>query len=275
MGVWQDPISTQKFAMVGMTDATCTAVVAPATANTKGSWIELTSSTTMNASSIVLTVQKVSAAGTFLLDIGIGASGSEQIVLSNVLVAIQNYSEDRNPSTHLRIPLAIPEGTRIAARVQHSSTAEPSLYCGLMLEYGRVSSCGGITTYGDNTTDSGGSSVDSGAVANTKGSWAEITSATTEDVKGLFFCISNGGNIRENYKKQWLMDIGIGGAGSEEVIIPNIPLTSNSYADNITPNNTPIFGVSIPTGTRLVARAAYEGTNATYRVFDIIAYAII
>src|SRR5512138_3447198 len=58
-------------------------------------------------------------------------------------------------------------------------------------------------------------------VANVKGAYSQLIASTPFDVAGLlFFCtIVSAGT-------PYLMDIAIGGAGSEQVVVPNLPIQS-------------------------------------------------
>lgn len=99
-------------------------VTSSASSNTMGSWSEVTSSTTNDAAAVVVCL----AGGTvitpsfdMLIDIGIGASGSEQIVIPKLAITEYNTNFQPNPPLHGPFFLQIPAGTRLAARCQDSA----------------------------------------------------------------------------------------------------------------------------------------------------------
>lgn len=90
-----------------------------ATAGTKGSWVELTASTSAAIIAMVVTAQLngatvVSNSG-ILLDIGVGAVGSESVVLPD-LHFTANTAEVLIPRVPLTYGVVIPAGSRIAVR---------------------------------------------------------------------------------------------------------------------------------------------------------------
>ena len=82
------------------------------------------------------------------------------------------------------------------------------------------------------------------ASTNTKGSYAEVVTSTAHDCDGFLVSIAGQtSNVRV------LVDIAIGAAGSEDVIVDNIPWSANQ-------NLTVSFYVpyALPAGTRIAAR---------------------
>lgn len=96
-----------------------TAVTGSATANSKGSYVQLTASTTYDLAGIVVgfDMQSNSASYNYLVDISIGASGSEVVIIPNMMVANLGNTY-ATPDFSPFIPISIPAGTRIAARCQ-------------------------------------------------------------------------------------------------------------------------------------------------------------
>jgi hypothetical protein len=94
--------------------------------------------------------------------------------------------------------------------------------------------------------------------ANTKGSWYQLVASTLFPTSYLMICVRFA-NSDYNY----LMDIGVGGAGSEVVIIPNIHFSRSSN----TAWNTSftIIPVNIPAGTRIATRAQSSTANKNYQ----------
>jgi hypothetical protein len=88
--------------------------------NTKGSYVQLTAATTINAKSAMLHYcNNASSYNRILLDLAIGAAGAENTLISNLFLATVQYPQPGSIS----FPLQIPAGTRISARIQASSAS--------------------------------------------------------------------------------------------------------------------------------------------------------
>lgn len=242
--------------------------MASATANVKGSWVEFTPSAPFDAAGFYLSFGPGSInVADFLVDVGVGAAGSEQVILSNLLGSQCNFIV----GGELFIPLPIKAGERIAVRIQ-SSDASLSVPVTIQLVAGDFFSqigLGRATTYGADTTNSGGVACDPGAVANTKGSWAEISAALTNPIKYLLVCVGNRNNGVIGSANEMLFDLGVGAPGSEQVIAPD----TYTYASTATDMFQPCyFGkhLSIAAGQRLAVRAQSTNTDATDRLADFV-----
>lgn len=240
-----------------------------ATANTKGSYTSMIASTAFDATSLlVMTCYTYSHTVSFLFDIAVGASSSEQIIIPDVY--INGGDSGREQIFMQEFPVDIPAGTRISARTQCSTTGPQNLGLSFRPMRGGFFSFGGspkITTYGANTSDSGGVSIDPGGTADTKGSWVEITSSCSE-VYGLMICTGS-----ESLAPQWthfLIDIGVGGAGSEVVVIADhLVVSTNVVGLGFTPMHSIWYPARIPAGTRIAARSLSGTTDATDRLLDL------
>lgn len=95
-----------------------------------------------------------------------------------------------------------------------------------------------------------------GTVQHTKGVWAQIVASTTYDTTEIIVCVqaSNSGRL-------YAVDIGIGAAASEVVLIPNL-----YYGSNTAPMTMYRLPVNIPAGTRVAARCQ-SGTSGSSSVF--------
>lgn len=246
-------------------------VSAHASANTKGSWTELIASTARPANSMLVEISQggVTVPADLLLDLAIGASGSEQIIIPDLTVS-NGSSLHYTRMSPLHIPLSIPAGTRIAARCQSSWTTDSLRVQVTLLSGGwnAPAPLAVMTAYGVNTADSGATSIEPGGTAHTKGSWVQITSSTTRDTRALIIGLGNQGN-QSRSNQQWLLDIGTGAAASERVIIADQALTGSTNDDLVGPSHIGPIAVFIPAGTRIAARAQCSLTDATDRLFDL------
>lgn len=89
--------------------------------------------------------------------------------------------------------------------------------------------------------------------ANTKGAWIEVIASTPQDYTGLWV------QLRGATTNNSLFDIGIGAAGSEIVVAPNLfcgpKPTPDSFGSLFT------IPQSIPAGTRVAVRAQSDGAS--------------
>jgi hypothetical protein len=262
MSDWGTPVGSNRYLSTGSNgsgsqgSANCTA---SGTANVKGAWSQCFSSVPFDVSGFAFMLEYIynaNAISVVLFDIGVGASGSEIVVVPNLQVGSTYQSgpiraSDRTPF----IPFSIPAGSRIAMRAQ-SSYPSDFLQGSLMVQARTASTPPGFhrcTDYGVGT-DRGVQT--NAAAADTKGSWTEVTASTTARHRALLLnaiCFSGGSN-------DFHVDIGIGASGSEVVLVPDIQIThgggiSSIYARNHWPE---LFYVDLPAGTRLAVRQAAQ-----------------
>lgn len=114
-------------------------------------------------------------------------------------------------------------------------------------------SCSGTTT--SNNVTSGVRAVAAAASANTKGAWVELIASTAEDYDAILVHYAAAtSNV------SYLVDVGIGGAGSEVVIAANIhtSIGNNSSEWFVIPR-------AIPAGTRISMRCASSTLSSQVR----------
>lgn len=267
-----DVIQTIEDVGTNTSNSEGTDIAASATANSKPTtYTQLIASTAHHATGIMITGGDVTSAATdYLVDIAIGGSGLEEIIFEDLLFCSGTGSVTINDPYYFPVP--IPASTRISARMQSTTGSETlALQAHLFSGYSPIFSRS-VITMGASTTDSGGTSIDSGATANAEGGFTEIVSSTAEQFKGLVVAIGNQTNsARTSY--EWLMDIAIGSASNEEIIVPNLHIWANSVVDCVMPR---IFHIpiQIPKGVRLSVQTQCSGTNATDRLLDVILYGI-
>lgn len=239
-------------------------MTANASTNTKGAYVELISSTSFEANGLFITLRRGNLNGDALIDIAIGGSGSEQVVVPNIGFACQVLRY----GTSFFIPFYIPAGSRISARVQ-ATTGSATVGIQVVPIGGSLINQPGFSraiNYGATTADSGGTQVDPGGTINTKGSYSEITSATTAPIRYLVVAVTNQNN-GTGTTAAWLFDIAIGGSGSEVVIVPDLMEVLDSNLDTLTPCHY-CFPVNIPVGSRIAIRAQCSINDATDRLID-------
>jgi hypothetical protein len=228
-----------------------TAVTSSASSNTKGSWAQITSSIPSDVVGVWLNWQYMDTYRMFM-DLSVG-SGNSIVVNDLYLVTRINMGV---PGVFL--PLALPAGEPLYARVSAASGTK-TIYvtahfvCG-SFNTSRAYSRG--TTYGATVASTSGVTVDPGAVGDTKGSWTQITASTTNTIRSLLIAVGQGYDTYPAVygTQEWLFDVGIGAAASEQVLIANLPACSDSSSDTINQHWYGPFDVTIPASTRIAIR---------------------
>lgn len=242
-----------------------TTITASGSTHTKGSYTQLIASTPFLSSWMIVQAMTNVNGSNNLVDIAIGGAGSEQIIVPDLMV--------QGPRDLFAIPLPIqvPAGVRLAARSQ-AANASHQCYIEVTLlaaQSGMQPSGGIVDTYGQNTGTSRGTSVDPGGSANTKGSWTQITASTTRRARGFFLLLGGQGNTNTSLGS-WLYDVGIGGAGSEQIIVANWAVDVRA-AGNVhpQPHCSPFFPIPIGSGSRIAVRSQSTVIDATDRLHDV------
>jgi hypothetical protein len=230
--------------------------------NSKGSYAQLLAATSVEYAGLHCYIRQYNNVA---LDIAIGAAGSEQIVIPNLLFQGTQYSKTQG----VFIPLAIPRGVRLAARSAQSNTTYHSQLAVVGVGRALRQSFQCCDSYGFSSSNTQGTQVDPGTSAGTKGAWATICSSLTRAAHALIIAI--GSTVAPSNWYQWLADIAIGSAGNEVVIIPNLLLSCGSPgSDIIMPNFFGPFMCSLPAGTRIAMRAQSNETDSNRYLYAMV-----
>lgn len=247
-------------------------------ANTKGAYAQLVASTPSDCVFAIFDALGFGLGGQPSLgsvDFAIGASGSEKIIVADLEISSTAGS---GAHSSIALPIQIPAGTRIAARGQ-STGATDTLNASVILfdgSFTQMEGTAGVDALGFNSATGGGVLVDPGATLNTKGAYSQIIASTSRDYMGIFFILDVGNETTDNFVA-WLVDIAIGGAGSENVIVPNFQALQAGGAFT----GAGFFGwvshfipIAIKSGTRIAARAQANDTAAADREFGLTVYGV-
>ncbi len=255
--------------------STGTTVGAGGTANTKGVYAQILASTPHDSSALIISMDKTTLSTEYAFDLAIGGSGSEQVILSNMLV----QSLDAPPYDTIYLPMTIPVSTRLSMRAQCTTASLDVQFILIGLDGGQTSpmSPALYDTYGFVAASTHGTSVDPGATANTKGAWAQIAASTAADLCGLMIAVDGAGisSATANATVEMLLDIGVGAAGSEQVIVSNLQLMQQQLsggANSAWPSFSPLIPVQVPAGSRLAARCQSTSNTATQRTIGVVLY---
>jgi hypothetical protein len=236
----------------------------------KGSWAQLIASTSFTSSALIINWN--SSLG--LLDIGIGASGSEVVLIPNIMHA--NSSATAGLATGMLFPICVPAGARLSARTQSFSASAPSTITVELISGGFSLPTGYnvVNAYGINNGFGAtrGTSIDPGATVNTKGAWTQITASTTRSHAGLMMILGTQNNTVMQ-SASFLYDIGVGASGSEIVLLSNYLVKTNA-ANSVSPEVSPILPMYLPAASRLAIRCQCSINDSSDRLLDAALYGI-
>jgi len=232
-------------------------------AHTKGSWLELISSTSGTTEFFSMQWQGGNVSGTdtaMLMDIGVGASGSETVVVPDI--AIGGAS-----AVVLNLPINIPSGSRIAARLQGTRGSSQTI-----VTFGNIAafSIGGsnsaliptsLDVLGTDTATSTGT-----AMSGASGTWVEVVASTSDDYIG-FQLVPSASDSSITSLANTQLTLGVGSAGSE-VAIGDISVNYNGANESFALRsiNLPVFGQEVPAGSRLAVKHNFGATPDKYDV---------
>lgn len=246
-----------------------------ADAHTKGAYTELIASTSGRVSMVRLQFGSTFTSATatsVLLDLATGTAGNESVIVANIPVGyrVGQVVNEQFPG-EIHIPIDIPAGTRIAARIQ-SEIATGDTAIVTIQTYGGGRGSSGIDTMGANTTTSRGVAVAAGT-SSAEGAWVEIEDATTATYAAIGWAYGLDGDA-DVQGGAVLMDIGVGAAASEVAILSNHPFRA-SGAEFVGATGALMWGLSpvrVAVGSRLAVRLQQSAAGA--QNFDVVLFGI-
>lgn len=272
------PVGLQWAAGIDFVAASTTygaTLTASASANTKGSYTQLISSTAQSASWIEVTIKGATANSSVLIDIAVGAAGSEIVVIPNIVYITAATVQTRH--FNVAVPCSVPAGSRIAARCQAITGSHTAIVAVRLFADVQGAHAPGATGYDAYNIATTGSvvtdSTDPGGSANTKGAYTQLTASTSRDYQGFFLSVGpNNLSTSSITLPKWALDIAVGAAGSEIVIMADQNLysaTTSSAVAPVLPGALGYYPIFIPKGSRVAARAQCSVTTATGRLLGI------
>lgn len=233
--------------LIGGTNANITP---SGTAHTKGSWQELIASTSEIYTGIMVIITSFGSGGVFyLLDIGVGSAGNESVLIPNITGG-RSHSDATGIATPMYLPLNIPAGSRLSARLQASTTTNNGVYLEVYGCVGDVTSYSGVEVLGvDDSGATTSTQVDPGTPLGNKGAWASL-GQTTADYKAaalMFTRFEVSGSVQE-----WWVDIAFGSPGSEEIVINDVHV--GTIWEGLAVPQFVYLPFEVPSGTTVSAR---------------------
>lgn len=267
------------FESGGLNAATTnSSVTLNATVNhTKTGWSQLIAATAEDSHGFLLSVSCPNGfSALHLVDIGIGGAGSEVVILGNHFFDGRRLSGSGGYEQYF-IPLFIPAGSRVAARYQTNLNAEDlNVIVQLMAgDFLLPQAYQKIETIGADTATSRGTDVDPGATANTKGAWSQLIASSAGDWAGFYLVIGWSDNSAVGVHTRFMIDVGVGAAASEVVLLPDWFANVEIVGDRQVVKQSPVFFIPIPAGARVAVRAQSNNTDATDRIFDLAIYGLV
>jgi hypothetical protein len=254
--------------------STGTTLTAAASVDTKGSWTALGAATGFAYEGITVHLANNNGTNGYLVDIGIDDGSGNNFVLVPDLSFQCNQASEHNLA--LFIPVHIPAGSLMEARVA-CSAASGTLNC---LVVGHSANPGGFPGYSRverlfTPATSRGPAIEPGGTINTKGAWTQMVASTAVDIAGLFGVVGFNGDRSRAAAAGMLLDIGIGAASSEFVLVPNLALEWEATWDG--PNDVFFSPVpaEVPSGTRVAARGQCSLNTAGDRTVDLALYGLV
>jgi hypothetical protein len=256
---------------------TGTTVTSHATPGTDGAWTQIIAATANDwyAFTLIQHYGDSGAAGRGLIDLAIGGAGVEFAIVTGLPVC-KLAAITRTSSFRLWLPLHIPKGARISARVHRSDVASLPVRIQLI---GETVSTRGLppfrraTTYGEDLANARGTVVDPGASANTLGANTQIVASTTNPIRALYLAAMKQDASVVSGSATWAAELYVGAGGSEVVIVPEVLL----WEENSTTDLSHAFGlgmgpfpVNVPAASRLSAKARCNISTAGAREGQLI-----
>lgn len=231
-----------------------TSVAAHTTANAKGTtWTTLISSTVGPSYGVFVRVQNVHVSATianYLLDIGIGAAGSEILVLPDLGCGAAAQHTTAVGGKEFFFPIYIPAGVRVSARAAANLASDTALVqIWLVKKPLYPILCGRVSAYGvDLAGGSRGTSITPGNGA--FGTWTLLKAGPMDRPHTLWYCAMDGlSDTTMIDNRHFTIELGVGpdnanvstlfrGHGVEEgseamdCIIPVMPQYGPTIADS-------------------------------------------
>lgn len=262
------------YEQIGFTAGTTTGttLTTAASADTYGSWSQLSSAIAYTWEYLTLHLFANNSQQRYTVDIGIGAASSEWVLAQNLPFYGEQTTYAAGSNWHL--PLHVPKGSRVSMRARSGSGSADTLAAYITGYTRGPTEAPGYARMKalQSTTTCFGVSVDPTA-QNSKTSWVQVNSSTSELYRALMVLPGNMGDIDKTTTVTQLFDIGLGGAGSETMIVQELPLQHSSLGiEHASNQGLPCVPMLIPPSSRLAVRVQSNLATASDRTTDFYVY---
>jgi len=239
-------------------------------ADTKGAWYDFTTGEDYDIHGLTLTSYSMTyEQHEFLGDLGIGST--PDILINNLGFSRR---ETRTGQGFFHLPIFIPKNTQVQWRQQcdYSGTIAFGITALAWVggRFGVHQPFTKVLTYGANTGDSGGTLVDSGAVANTFGNYVQFASGGLPHTIQGFILYIGARNDYARTNTHWYIDVAKNN-GSEETLIDQWLVGCGDQTDNPLPQASPFFPIRVEKGEDFSVRCKCSATSSD-RYIDAILY---
>jgi hypothetical protein len=243
-----------------------TTVTADAVAHTVGAWAPVIATTAAPANWMLVTISGMTQTTTDtrgLVDIGTGAAAAETVVVSSLPAGFSHSISAAGGSTGLGnplwawLPVDIPKGTRVAARLRALVTVDTAVVSVALFNTPLGRSPSKLDTIGAVTASSRGTNMPS------NDTYVELTAATAQAYQALIL-LPCGGSATVYGTATVTYTMAIGASGAEVAVATSRVTTDTSerilqYPSSAAPN---IAVGHFPRGTRVACK---QSTGVAYR----------
>jgi hypothetical protein len=240
------------------------------TAHVKGSWSQAIAAAPFEVGGVMISGRGPDSNYTQLVDIGVGGAAAEQVIIPNAWFyqSVNIFSHTKNSPF---FPVRIPKGTRIAVRGQGAQINANVPDTLTLIPVGGLRSHQPYTqavAIGADTANSRGTGLT--IPASGTGTYAQLTASLSRSARMLMALVGNPSGLTD---VAFTVDIGIGAAAAEQVIVPGLDITLRATGGGVEQCPIQQFGpwpLLIPAGTRLAARANFVGGTGTQTVYILL-----
>jgi len=263
--------SENRGAVTGSTAGTT--ITAGVGADTKGSYTDIGGTTSFDYEWLLFCVgNNINLAGNFVLDLAINVGGNRFIIAEDLrhcnLRAVQEQYDV------YALPLHVPSGSQLSVR---NAGSAGSLQCDVVIigySSGPFSAPGYSRCRAFYTFAAGrGINCDPGAVAHTK-TRTQITASTPERAVALMAYVGPFTDVSASATR-WLFDIEVGGAGAEQVLLPNMYLGRGAPYDIPTSMVFGPYPCDIPAASRMSCNIQCHVTTDGDRDVDVALWGFV
>lgn len=233
-------------------------------AHVMGAWVAL-GNVPFDTVGLMVFLRNNSSATDYLVDIGYGAAGSEQVVVESIYLGGPSSS---SRSKQFFFPLRIPANTRISARCQNA-TAAATLAAGMSVfgeTFKGAPFVDRIISYGAIRSTSSGTALGAPA-AGAWGAWTQIVAACQDDHDWIMPVVGDA-DLATRTAQSHVFELGIGPAAGERRLCPPFFIHASSTALGI--SYFPSYWMRIDQASRLAGR--YSAVAATNLGLEMVVY---
>jgi hypothetical protein len=250
---------------------TVTATSDATTAHTMGAWVEVTAATAAKGNLLRVLMganQAANLSTASMFDVSIGyAAGAEEAVIEGIQCGYATSSLGANTSPNQAVVhefiVNVPKGSRIAIRTQGARVNNGQIFAVEVWDLPAIGTPAALpVVLGIDKTASKGVSLPNTTNAGVSAAWAEITASSPQHFRAVSLVLGgNNGSAMSNPAMSF--DIGVGAAGSEQVVASQVALARMTTNEHLYRNEygQRILPLNIPQGSRIVVRRGDRSTS--------------